>query len=100
MAGLYYKSGSLMLQELARDCIARGETVLDFTIGDEPYKLTFGATRRPMWQMQRAGSPLGLAAGALVDNLPAVKTLARNLFHRGRDKAAPVASAGDEPAGA
>jgi CelD/BcsL family acetyltransferase involved in cellulose biosynthesis len=75
--------GSLMFQEIARDCIERGETLLDFTIGDEPYKLMFGAEPGPMWQMSRAGSPLGYAAGMLVEKLPSAKALARRLFHRG-----------------
>ena len=78
--------GSLLFQEIARDCIARGESLLDFTIGDEPYKLTFGAEPMPMWQVTRAGSPLGYLAGALVEKLPAAKALARNIFRRGTDK--------------
>jgi len=82
--------GSLMLQELVRDCVARGDTALDFTIGDEPYKLIFGARKQAMWQVQRAGSPLGFAAGAMIDKVPAVKALARTLFQRRRDKAAPI----------
>ena len=49
--------GSLMFEQVARDCIERGEAMLDFTIGDEPYKLTFGADPKPMWQVSRAGSP-------------------------------------------
>ena len=57
-----------------------------FTIGDEPYKLTFGAEPMPMWQVTRAGSPLGYLAGALVEKLPAAKALARNIFRRGTDK--------------
>ncbi len=81
--------GSLMFQEIARDCIARGETLLDFTIGDEPYKLVFGAKPQPMWQVSRAGSPLGYAAGMLVEKLPSAKALARRLFHRGRTSAVP-----------
>lgn len=78
--------GSLMFEEIARDCIARGDTLLDFTIGDEPYKLTFGATPSPMWQMSRAGSALGYGAAVLVDHLPAARALARGLFHRAGDK--------------
>jgi CelD/BcsL family acetyltransferase involved in cellulose biosynthesis len=78
--------GSLMFEEIARDCIARGDTLLDFTIGDEPYKLTFGATPSPMWQMSRAGSLLGYGAAVLVDRLPAVRALARGLFHRAGDR--------------
>lgn len=78
--------GSLMFEEIARDCIERGDTLLDFTIGDEPYKLTFGATPSPMWQMSRAGSALGYGAAMLVDHLPAARALARRLFYRAGDK--------------
>jgi CelD/BcsL family acetyltransferase involved in cellulose biosynthesis len=73
--------GSLMFEQIARDCIAHGDTLLDFTIGDEPYKMTFGATPSPMWQMSRAGSLLGFAAAAAIDKMPAAKALARSLFH-------------------
>ena len=69
-------------QEVARDCIERGERFLDFTIGDEPYKRVFGAEPSPMWQVSRAGSPLGYAADLVVENLPAAKSLARRLFRR------------------
>ena len=94
--------GSLMLQQVAADCIARGESLLDFTIGDEPYKLTFGAKPRPMLQMSRAGSPLGFVAGTMVEKLPAARALARNLFHRSGHKVAEpdvVPMAGDLTAG-
>jgi CelD/BcsL family acetyltransferase involved in cellulose biosynthesis len=74
--------GSLLFEQIARDCIAHGEAVLDFTIGDEPYKRTFGAQPSPMWQMSRAGSALGLVASTLVERLPSAKALARNLFDR------------------
>src|SRR5262245_8997287 len=74
--------GSLLFQEVARDCIERGERFLDFTIGDEPYKRVFGAEPSPMWQFSRAGSPLGYAADRIVENLPAAKSLARRLFRR------------------
>lgn len=78
--------GSLLFQEIARDSIERGDTLLDFTIGDEPYKTTFGAAPSPMWQMTRAGSPLGYAAALVVDRLPAARTLARRVFHLGHDR--------------
>ncbi len=47
-----YKSqslGALMFEQVARDCIERGDQMLDFTIGDEPYKKLFGAQPSPMW---------------------------------------------------
>jgi CelD/BcsL family acetyltransferase involved in cellulose biosynthesis len=77
--------GSLMFEQIARDCIERGETFLDFTIGDEPYKLTFGSEPSAMWQISRSGSPLGYTAGLVVENLPAAKVLARRLFHGTRE---------------
>jgi CelD/BcsL family acetyltransferase involved in cellulose biosynthesis len=82
--------GSLLFQEIARDTIERGGRVLDFTIGDEPYKLAFGARPSPMWQIARAGSPLGHAAGLLVDRMPAAKALARRWFNGSRDVRTPV----------
>jgi CelD/BcsL family acetyltransferase involved in cellulose biosynthesis len=94
--------GSLLFEQIARDCIMRGERFLDFTIGDEPYKLTFGAVPSPMWQMSRAGSPLGYAARILVDRMPAARSLARRLFHGSRDArshpVAAVATASEEQA--
>ncbi|MHA6687411.1 GNAT family N-acetyltransferase [Mesorhizobium sp. A556] len=74
--------GSLMFEQVARDCIERGESFLDFTIGDEPYKLTFGSEPSAMWQISRHGSLLGYAAGLAVERLPAVKKLARRIFNR------------------
>jgi CelD/BcsL family acetyltransferase involved in cellulose biosynthesis len=77
--------GSLLFEQIARDTIERGGRALDFTIGDEPYKLTFGARPSPMWRISRAGSPLGHAAGALVGRMPAAKALARRWFNGSRD---------------
>jgi CelD/BcsL family acetyltransferase involved in cellulose biosynthesis len=74
--------GSLMFEQVARDCIERGEKVLDFTIGDEPYKLTFGAEPAAMWKMSKPGSPLGYAAELVTERMPAVKSLARRILHR------------------
>ena len=73
--------GSLLFEQIARDCIARGDHSLDFTIGDEPYKRIFGGRPSPMWQIFRAGSPLGYAAHLTVEKLPAAKVLARRVLH-------------------
>lgn len=43
--------GALAFEDLARDCIARGERVLDFTIGDEAYKRDFGARPSPLFTL-------------------------------------------------
>jgi hypothetical protein len=77
--------GSLMFEQVARDCIERGERFLDFTIGDEPYKMTFGAEPAPMSRITRAGSALGYAADILAESLPTAKSYARRLFHSSRD---------------
>jgi CelD/BcsL family acetyltransferase involved in cellulose biosynthesis len=55
--------GALMFEQVAKDCIERGDQLLDFTIGDEPYKKLFGAHPSPMWTITQTGS----AAGTLVD---------------------------------
>ena len=81
--------GSLLFEQIARDTIERGGRALDFTIGDEPYKLAFGAKPSPMWQIERAGTPLGYAAGLLVERVPAAKALARRWFHGSRDVPGP-----------
>lgn len=80
-------TGSLMFEQIARDCIERGDHHLDFTIGDEPYKGIFGGQPSPMWQIHRAGSPLGYAAHLAVEKLPAAKELARHLLETARGKA-------------
>jgi CelD/BcsL family acetyltransferase involved in cellulose biosynthesis len=77
--------GSLLFEQIARDTMERGGRALDFTIGDEPYKLTFGARPSPMWQIEGAGSPLGHGARLLVDRMPAAKALARRWFNGSRD---------------
>ncbi|UDF28039.1 UNVERIFIED_ORG: GNAT family N-acetyltransferase [Roseateles sp. XES5] len=72
--------GSLMFEQIARDCIERGEQSLDFTIGDEPYKRMFGAEPSPMWSFSQASNTLGLAAKLAVETLPVVKSLARRFW--------------------
>ena len=91
--------GSLMFEAIARDCIAEGFSVLDFTIGDEPYKMTFGAKPSPIWQMSRAGSPLGYGAAVLVDRMPRVRAIARTLVHRGGEARRPLTRVAAVPAG-
>jgi CelD/BcsL family acetyltransferase involved in cellulose biosynthesis len=72
--------GALVFEEIARDCIERGEIALDFTIGDEPYKRLFGARPTTMWMVTRSGSPLGSIANFLVDQLPWAKRIAKRMF--------------------
>lgn len=72
--------GSLMFEQIARDCFEHGEQSLDFTIGDEPYKRRFGAEPTPMWSFCQASSTLGSGAKFIVETLPAGKVLARRLW--------------------
>jgi CelD/BcsL family acetyltransferase involved in cellulose biosynthesis len=76
-----YSIGSLVFQEIANDCLARGDTCLDFTIGDEPYKRLFGAQPAPVWAISGSGSSLGRAANLVVKVLPLAKDMAK-LLHR------------------
>ena len=78
LAGFKKQSiGSIAFREVARDCINKGDICLDFTIGDEPYKRLFGAKPANMWAITAPGSPLGLAAGFLLKQMPWIKTVSK-----------------------
>ena len=81
-----------MYDGIIEDWMRAGGTIFDFTIGDEPYKLTFGAEPMPVWQMTRSGSLRGFAASVAVSKFPAVRALARNIFHHAHDKNASARS--------
>lgn len=77
-----YKSqslGSLMFEQVARDCIERGDQMLDFTIGDEPYKKLFGAQPSPMWMVTQAGSTAGAISLFALRQAPWLKLAAKRL---------------------
>lgn len=77
-----YKSqslGSLMFEQVARDCIERGDQMLDFTIGDEPYKKLFGAQLSPMWMVTQAGSTAGAISLFALRQAPWLKLAAKRL---------------------
>lgn len=57
-----YSLGLLIVDQIARAAIGRGVSVLDMTVGDEPYKASFGAKRRPVFQVYVARTPLGAAS--------------------------------------
>lgn len=73
LAGMDYAAhsrqsiGALVFEDLARDCIERGDTVLDFTIGDEPYKQEFGAQPRALWMLCMPLTMAGRLAAWAVD---------------------------------
>lgn len=75
-----YKSqslGSLLFEMIAKHAISVGDRELDFTIGDEPYKVLFGAQKSPIYQILRSGSISGAIAGAAVQRVPWIKGLAQ-----------------------
>ena len=77
-----YKSqslGALMFEQVARDCIERGDQMLDFTIGDEPYKKLFGGQPSPMWAVTQAGSAMGAVALFALNQAPWLKLAAKRL---------------------
>jgi CelD/BcsL family acetyltransferase involved in cellulose biosynthesis len=68
--------GSLIFEMVANHGIGVGDRVLDFTIGDEPYKVLFGAQKSPVYQIFRSGSMAGAIAGAAV-HAPWIKRVAQ-----------------------
>ncbi|MBR0906141.1 GNAT family N-acetyltransferase [Bradyrhizobium liaoningense] len=77
-----YKSqslGALMFEQVARDCIERGDQMLDFTIGDEPYKKLFGGQPSPMWAVAQAGSTAGAVALFALEQAPWLKLAAKRM---------------------
>ncbi len=77
-----YKSqslGALMFEQVARDCIERGDRMLDFTIGDEPYKRLFGANPSPMWTVTQTGSAIGGLAEFAIKQAPWIKLAAKRI---------------------
>jgi CelD/BcsL family acetyltransferase involved in cellulose biosynthesis len=81
--------GALTFAEVARDCIERGDTLLDFTIGDESYKRLFGARPSGMWMISAAGTPLGRIANFVAEKVPWTMKLAKQVVNRRREASAP-----------
>jgi CelD/BcsL family acetyltransferase involved in cellulose biosynthesis len=61
--------GALAFEDLARDCIDRGDQVLDFSIGDEAYKARFGCLPSPLWMISASGTPLGRIANSVAPHI-------------------------------
>jgi CelD/BcsL family acetyltransferase involved in cellulose biosynthesis len=74
--------GSIAFEDIARDCIERGDSMLDFTIGDESYKQLFGARPMGMWMISIAGSRLGSLANFVAGNIPWATRMAKRFAQR------------------
>jgi len=68
--------GSLAFEEVARDCILRGDEVLDFGMGDEAYKGQFGAKPIALYTLSAYGTGLGFLAGAVASGKAALTRVA------------------------
>ena len=71
--------GALTFEQVAKDCIGRGDRILDFTIGDESYKRLFGAKPSPMWNVTQAGSVAGSVALFALRQAPWIKLAAKRM---------------------
>src|SRR5215475_7150341 len=73
--------GALVFEAVAGDCIAKGERVLDFTIGDESYKRLFGMQPTAMWTLSGAGSQVGSLVGFVSGQMPWTMRLAKRIVN-------------------
>jgi CelD/BcsL family acetyltransferase involved in cellulose biosynthesis len=71
--------GALMFEQVAKDCVERGDRLLDFTIGDESYKRLFGAKPSPMWSVTHAGSVAGSVALLALKQAPWIKLAVKRM---------------------
>lgn len=77
-----FSLGLLLIEDIAADLIARGEPMLDLTIGDQPYKLEFGTRPTTMWAAWRGLSVKGRLLAWGLARLPWAPALARRLMRR------------------
>jgi len=73
--------GALVFEAVAVDCIAKGEHVLDFTIGDESYKRLFGMQPTAMWTLSASGSPVGSLVGFVSGQMPWTMRVAKRIVN-------------------
>jgi len=71
--------GALTFEQVAKDCIKRGDRILDFTIGDESYKRLFGGQPSPMWSVTQAGSVVGSVGLFALRQAPWIKLAAKRI---------------------
>jgi CelD/BcsL family acetyltransferase involved in cellulose biosynthesis len=74
-----YSIGLLLLEDLAADCVARGDTLLDLTTGDEAYKYDFGTTATVLSEIRAGGTLAGTIASAAL-GAPWTRALAKRML--------------------
>lgn len=90
-----YSPGRLMLEELFQWCFGRGIEVLDFTIGDEPFKRTWSNETHRLYKHMEPLNARGAVyvkleqAKAAIRRHPAIHRLINRLRNRGSRKTGP-----------
>ncbi len=74
--------GLLLIEDIVEDCIKRGETSLDLTIGDQPYKREFGTSETTMWSIWLGISVTGRVAAHLLSRSRRLRQIVRRLTRR------------------
>lgn len=76
--------GLLLIEDIAEDCIRRGETMLDLAIGNQAYKREFGTCETTMWSVWLGISPPGRLAANLLSRSQKLQHIMRRLIRRSR----------------
>jgi CelD/BcsL family acetyltransferase involved in cellulose biosynthesis len=75
--------GLLIIEDIIRDCISRGETTFDFTIGNQPYKREFGTVETHIWSVWAGVSVKGRIVAFALSRSLVLRKLARRFGRRG-----------------
>jgi CelD/BcsL family acetyltransferase involved in cellulose biosynthesis len=73
--------GTLLIRMSIERSIAEGLRYFDFTIGDEPYKASFGACAEPMFTLMHPLTPLGHAVAGARSGARRLPALVRDAVH-------------------
>ncbi|HEY0236282.1 MAG TPA: GNAT family N-acetyltransferase [Afipia sp.] len=72
--------GLLIIEDIIQDCIKRGETSLDLTIGNQPYKREFGTRETAIWAVWLGISATGRLAVHLLSRSRRLQQIVRRLL--------------------
>lgn len=74
--------GLLIIEDIIADCIARGETCMDFTIGNQAYKRGFGTRETRMFSLWLGLSGTGRTVAFFLSRSRFLQKLARRFMRR------------------
>lgn len=74
--------GILLIEDVIEDCIARGETSLDLSIGDQAYKRDFHTHETAMWSIWSGISLRGRLVAFVLPRSQRLRQLARRVLRR------------------